>query len=281
MDETERYQDYGFAAEFYDQVEPYKNRADVAFFVNTAVETGGPVLELGCGTGRVLIPIARAGVDIIGVDLSPSMLAICRKSLANEPEVVQARIQLVQADMRDFALKQQFPLIIIPFRPFQHLTTVADQIQCLRQIYQHLAETGQLILDLFNPSLPMLIADNLGQELGEEPEFVLPDGRKVLRRFKIVARDLFRQINQVEMIYYVHYPDGHSERLVHAFPMRYLFRYEAEHLLARCGFHLEQVYADYEKKPYGAIYPGELVMVARKATKSDIKPLSMAENKNQ
>lgn len=265
MDETGRFQDYGFAAEFYDQVEPYKNRADVAFFVEAAMKSGAPVLELGCGTGRVLIPVARAGIEIFGVDISPCMLQICQKSLLAEPADVQNNARLVQADMRDFALKQQFPLIIIPFRPFQHLTTVADQIRCLRQIHQHLTDTGQLILDLFNPSLPMLMTDNLGQELGDEPEFVMPDGRKVQRRFKIVARDLFRQINQVEMIYYVCHPDGHTERQVHAFPMRYLFRYEAEHLLARCGLHLEQVYADYDRKPYGSIYPGELILVARKS----------------
>ena len=93
----------------------------------------------------------------------------------------------------------------------------------------------------------------------------MPDGRKVIRRHKIVARDVSNQINYVELIYYVTHPDGRKERLVQAFPMRYLFRFEAEHLLARAGFEVEQLYADYDKSPYGSKYPGELIFVAGKS----------------
>jgi hypothetical protein len=121
-----------------------------------------------------------------------------------------------------------------------------------------------LILDLFNPSLIFLTSDNVGQEIGQEPEFSMPDGRRVVRRSKIVARDYFNQVNQVELIYYVTHPDGHQERLVHAFPMRYLFRFEAEHLLARSGFRVDALYAGYDKSPYGSTYPGDLIFVARK-----------------
>jgi hypothetical protein len=123
---------------------------------------------------------------------------------------------------------------------------------------------GRLVLDLFNPWLEALVQDNVGKEIGEEPEFATPDGRRVLRRHKIVARDYTNQINHVELIYYVMHPDGREERLVHAFPMRYLFRFEAEHLLARCGFAVESIYADYDKTPYGSKYPGELIFVAKK-----------------
>ena len=77
-------------------------------------------------------------------------------------------------------------------------------------------------------------------------------------------RDAFNQINYVELIYYVTHPDGREERLVHSFPMRYLFRFEAEHLLVRSGFEVEDVYADFEKNPYGSTYPGELIFVAKK-----------------
>jgi len=98
------YTEYGFTAEFYDHVVPYRERQDVAFFVELAREAGGPVLEVGCGTGRVLIPTARAGFEIVGLDLSPSMLAVCRESLAQEPAEVQARVELVEGDMRDFDL---------------------------------------------------------------------------------------------------------------------------------------------------------------------------------
>ncbi len=264
MDLAGDYEDYAFVADLYDHVVPYRTRPDVEFFVEEARAVGGPVLEVGCGTGRILIPTARAGIDIVGLDLSPHMLRICQQRLLNEPAAVQSRARLIQGDMRNFDLAQTFSLVTLPFRPFQHLTTVADQLACLASIHRHLAEEGRLILDLFNPSLPALVQDNLGQELGDEPEFTTPDGRRVVGRDRVVSRDHTNQVIQIELVYYVTHPDGREERLVHAFPMRYLFRFEAEHLLARSGFAVEAVYADYDKSPYGAKVPGELIFVARK-----------------
>jgi SAM-dependent methyltransferase len=264
MAEASDYKDYAFIADLYDFVVPYRERQDVAFFVEAAQQSGGSVLEVGCGTGRVLIPTARAGIVITGLDLSTHMLAVCRERLQAEPEAVQARVTLVEGDMRDFDLGQTFALATIPFRPFQHLTTVKDQMACLGAIHRHLMPGGILILDLFNPSVESLTRDNLGQELGDEPDFSMPDGRRVSRRNVIVSRDLFEQVIRVELIYYVTHPDGREERLVHAFPMRYLFRFEAEHLLVRCGFTVEALYGSYDKSPYGATYPGELIFIARK-----------------
>jgi SAM-dependent methyltransferase len=262
MSQSGGYNHYDFVAALYDHVVPYRDRPDVAFFVAAAQEAGGSVLEIGCGTGRILIPTARAGVKVVGLDLSAHMLDVCRQRLLGEPDGVQSRVQLVQADMRDFELAQTFHLVTIPFRPFQHLTTVDDQLACLACVHRHLVKGGKLILDLFNPSLDALTSDTVGEEVGEEPEFSMPDGRRVVRRHKVVARDYFNQINHVELIYYVTHPDGRDERLVHAFPMRYLFRFEAEHLLVRSGFEVEAVYADFDKSPYGSKYPGDLIFLA-------------------
>ena len=92
----------------------------------------------------------------------------------------------------------------------------------------------------------------------------MPDGRRVLRRYRVASRDLSRQVLDCELIYYITHEHEGVERQVHSFPMRYLFRYEAEHLLARAGFEVESLYADYEKNPYGTKDPGELIFVARK-----------------
>ena len=258
--------EYASIADLYDYVAPYRDRTDIAFFVDAAVTAGGPVLEVGCGTGRVLIPTARAGVDIVGIDLSAQMLAICRERLRREPVAVQENATLVHADMRRFDLGRRFALATIPFRPFQHLLTVDDQLACLGAIRQHLVDGGVLIFDIFNPSLDALANQPIGQEMDAgEPEFTTPDGRRVTRCFTIVAADRFSQINDIELLYKVTYPDGRQATLVHAFRMRYLFRFEAEHLLARTGFAVEHVYAGYDRNEYGSIYPGELVFVARKA----------------
>jgi ubiquinone/menaquinone biosynthesis C-methylase UbiE len=265
MTKPDNYGEYASIAELYDYIVPYHERADVGFFVEAATQAGGPVLEVGCGTGRVLIPTARAGVEITGLDLSQHMLAVCREHLKTEPEEVRSRIRLVEGDMRQFEIQKSFKLVTLPFRPFQHLTTVEDQLACLDCIRRHLETGGKIILDIFNPSLKSLANQPTGEEMAEEPEFSMPDGRRVVRRHMVAERDLFNQIIHSELVYYITHPDGRKERLVQAFPMRYFFKFEGEHLLARAGFGVEQVYADYDKSPYGSKYPGELIFVARKA----------------
>jgi hypothetical protein len=151
----------------------------------------------------------------------------------------------------------------MPFRPFQHLLTISDQLACLHNIRQHLVPGGTLIFDVFNPSLDFLANRKIGEEIPEGEPFATPDGRKVRRTTRTVKHDRFAQVNSVELIYYVTHQDGREERTVHAFGMRYLWPYEAAHLLVRAGFSVENLYADFEKRPFGSTYPGDLVFVAR------------------
>jgi SAM-dependent methyltransferase len=259
-----------FIAEFYDFVVPYATRPDVRFYVDVAREYGGPVLELGCGTGRVLIPTARAGVDITGLDASERMLAVCRERLLVESPQTQSLARVQFGDMRNFDLGRMFRLVTVPFRAFQHLLVVDEQLGCLGAVVRHLAAEGRLVLDLFNPSIHNLAKLADGAESDEEPPFVLPDGRTVIRRHRILERDLVNQINSGELVYHVTHPDGRRERLVQPFRMRCLFRFEVEHLLARAGFAVEHVFADFDRSPYGAQYPGELIFVARRRLASRI-----------
>jgi hypothetical protein len=184
--------------------------------------------------------------------------------MAREDDGVRSRIQLHQGDMRNFDLGLMFKLVTLPFRPFQHLLTVDDQLSCLTTINRHLEVGGRVILDLFNPSLDYLVNRPAGDLLPEGPSVTMPDGRQLERLFRIVAQDRFTQVNDIELVYDVTESDGRKRRAVHAFRMRYLFRYEAEHLLARCGFVVENLYAGYDRIPYGSVYPGELIFVARK-----------------
>ncbi|MFH0778117.1 MAG: class I SAM-dependent methyltransferase [Candidatus Eisenbacteria bacterium] len=264
MSDTAGY-DESYLAQIYDHVPLHTERGDIPFFVEAARESGGAVLELGCGTGRVLIPTARAGVEIAGLDTSERMLDVCRQRLLEEPSDVRARVQLLRGDMREFGLSRTFSLITTPFRSFQHLLTVEEQMSCLRCVGRHLSGGGRLILDVFNPSLEMLVSTEVGKEVESEPKFELPDGRRVVRRHRIDARDHLNQTSHCELIYYVNHLDGRQERLVHSFHMRYLYRFEAEHLLERCGFRVEQLFADFDRSAFGSKYPGELIFVARKA----------------
>ena len=265
MPPTGAMDEYGLIAELYDHVGLYRDRPDLEFYLDAAREAGSPVLEIGCGTGRVLIPTARAGIEIAGLDLSPSMLGVCRQRLLAEPDPVRARVELVEGDMRRFDLRRSFNLVTIPFRPFQHLVSVEDQLACLDSIRRHLVPGGTLILDLFNPSLEALVRPP-GVEAEDTPETLLPDGRRLSRSFRIVSQDRAAQANQVELIYQVTHPGGRTERLVHGFTMRYLFRYEAEHLLVRAGFEIAALYGGYDRSRFGVTYPGELIFVARKGS---------------
>jgi SAM-dependent methyltransferase len=254
-------------ATFYDHLDVYVNRSDVDFFVSEAVAARGPVLELGCGTGRVLLSCARAGATVWGLDASEAMLDRCRRKLASENDDVRNRVVLQRGDMRDFRFDVPFQLVTIPFRPFQHLNSVAEQLACLASIHRALGDGGRLILDVFNPSLTGLVDETRLLEQSSGAPFTLPDGRVVERTERVTGRDYAKQIVFVDLIFSVTHPDGRRERLVQSIQMRYLFRYEVEHLLVRSGFEIVAAYCDYKRTPLDAGPAQELVFVARKAAR--------------
>ena len=255
-----------FLPEYYDELPFYNKRGDAEFYLDAARRQGGPVLELGCGAGRVLLPIARAGISITGLDLSDQMLARLRWKLAKETKEVRGLVELIHGDMTSFDLGRTFPLITIPFRPFQHLINVEDQIACLRAVARHLAPGGQLILDFFQTDPRRMHDPSFLQESSVLPEIQMPDGRRVTASDRTVAFHHAEQFNDVEMIYSVRHPDGRTERLVHAFPIRYFFRYEVEHLLARCGLRVVALHGDFSGGPLTDASP-EMIFVAEKARK--------------
>jgi SAM-dependent methyltransferase len=257
------YNDLPFVAQFYDPVYDSLERRDVQFYVDCAVKSGGPVLELGCGTGRVLIPTAQAGCKITGLDVSLYMLDRCREKLAAQPQDVRSRVRLVQADMTAFDTGEKYALITIPFRPFQHLITVPEQKACLTCVQKHLAPGGRLVFDVYYPYLPALVDPKYLMEMQVDPEITLDDGRILRRTSRIAAFHRAEQYNDVELIHYVKYPDGRQERLLHAFKMRYFYRFEMEHLLALAGFEVVEFFGNFDRSPFTAESP-EMIFVAGK-----------------
>ena len=207
-------------AELYDHTPIYAARADVAFYVDCARQANGKTLELGCGTGRILIPTAAAGCEIVGLDASGFMLARCRTKLERQPTEVQKRSRLVQANMTDFNLDESFNLITIPFRGFQHLLRTEEQLSCLGTAHRHLARGGRLILDAFHPNPRYLHDPEYLEEREEFGETPLPDGRRFRRAWRIAAYRRAEQINEIEFIYYLTHADGSKERIVEPFPLR-------------------------------------------------------------
>ncbi len=236
-------------AEYYDASYVVRQRSDLDFYTGCTARYGDPVLELGCGTGRVLLRLAQAGYRVTGIDLSERMLSRCREKLPDLPGEVRDRVRLVAGDMTAFDLKETFPLVIVPFRPFQHLLRTEDQLACLARVKRHLAPAGRLVFDLFQTD-PRRMHDPCFLEEHPVPgEVTLPDGRKV--RMAERTREYHRaiQCNDVELVYDVSFPDGRSERVVNPFRIRYFFRYEVEHLLARAGFRVAELFGDFSRGP--------------------------------
>ena len=243
----------------YDSVPLYAARQDVGFYLDEAKAAGGSVLEVGCGTGRILLPIARAGSRITGIDGSKHMLERCRAKLAVEPAAVQSRVKLAQHDMRDFNLGEKFALIIAPFRVVQHLTTIDDQLRFLATVARHLAPQGRLSFDVFNPRFDLLVGAD-GVEREDTPEQRLPDGRTFRRTYRVARVRWMDQVSEAELIYYV---DG--TRYVQAFEMRWYLAAELRNLLARAGFRVREMYGDFARGPLVDGCP-ELVVTAEFAS---------------
>jgi len=254
----------GFIADYYDSSPMVAGRTqDVAFYCAAAKQYGEPVLELGCGTGRVTTAIALAGYRIVGLDMSEKMLERAEEKRIALSKETQERIRFVHGDMTRFDLREQFRCTVIPFRPFQHLLEVQQQMGCLQCARKHLARDGRLIVDFFQTDQERMHDAKFLNE-SKLIEYDLTDGRHVALSERVAAFHRGVQLNDVEMIFQVTHSGGKQERLVMAWTLRYFFRYEVEHLLVRCGFRVEAVYGNFEGSALNDDSP-EMIFVARVA----------------
>jgi SAM-dependent methyltransferase len=230
---------------------------DIPFYLDCAKQCGGEVLELGCGTGRVLLPIARAGIDITGLDASEEMLDIARKKI---DDTIRKKVTLLRGDMKDFILSKHFSMIFIAFRTFQCLLTKQEQISCLECIWRHLTDNGTLIIDLFAPRHDLLAQVHRSLDLGE---FYDEENDVYVVRRAEDKYDLAEQTLHEDRFYEWTDKNGEFHSRQWSFELSYLFRYEAELLLQKCGFRVEEVYGDFDQTPYN-YYSGEQIFVVRK-----------------
>ena len=219
-------------------------REDIPFWVALARAAGGPVLEVGCGTGRVTLPLLQAGVDADGLDLLPAML----DELRRKASALGLTPRVHEADMRDFTLPRRYALIVIPFRAFLHNLTTADQIATLRACRQHLEARGRLVVDLFYPSFARLTEPDGEWRL--EREFPHPESG---RPMSVVSRRTSDRVNQtmwVEMELREHDERGavvtaHPE----SFALRWIWKPEMELLLQVAGFARREVAGGFDGRP--------------------------------
>ncbi len=234
----------GFFAEFYDILQPTVH--DAPAYIKFAKEFGDPILELGCGTGRLLIPIAKNGFKITGIDSSGEMLAICRSKLEQEEKETQNRATLVKADMRDFNLGEKFKLIFTACNTIFHLLEAEDLRKALRCVHKHLAEDGVFIIDISAPNIPFMVETNNKEFVSE---YTHPEtGRKIINRFKAVY-DFLNQIETDEIVL-EEYENGKITRQATAkVTLTYFFPRELRTILQSCGFEVFKEYGSLNGEP--------------------------------
>ena len=237
----------------------FRFEADIPFYSGLLGQRGerGSVLELGCGTGRLTVPLAEAGFEVVGIDTSAPMLERAAAKLAAADARVRERVELVRGDITTFELRRLFDLVVVPAKTFFYLTTSEAQHAAVDRMRGHLARSGTLVLDLLNPTL---------EWMARRPGSVVQDvagtdgAAAVLRTETTVATDLSRQLRTTRSVYEVIARDGSVRKQVVEWQLRYAHRYEVEHLLARHGLEVIDVLGDYEGGEFRADSPVMLVL---------------------
>jgi ubiquinone/menaquinone biosynthesis C-methylase UbiE len=245
--------------EYYDWISTGLD-GDIAYYVGLAEKSGGPVLELGCGTGLCSLAIARAGIEVTGLDLSPAMLDRARKK-ADEMGL-SGRIRWVEGDMSRFDLGERFPLIIIPYRSFLHLMTVKEQLAALAAVRRHLEEDGLFAFNVFVPKVSDLVEQD--RRMTYRGSFPVPGCDHSVDVYDWTEFDHFLQ--RARVVRHLERFDGEGrslERRRTVFWFRYIYPAELFHLLRLAGFQVVRRYGDFRGRPFDR-QSSELIVEAKK-----------------
>lgn len=256
----------GLDAELYDIDYSDYDTGDKQYYVEEAVKCGKPMLELACGTGRITIPTAIAGIEVVGIDISEDMLAIARRKVAElDPEIAE-RITLLQGDMRSFQLNRKFDLITIPFRAFICLTTVEDQKSTLINVRNHLNPGGKLILNFFDPDLREVLdhSERFRNVQKLMNRFTHPTTGNAVKEWSTWDYNITEQTIE-ELRNFVEFgpDDSILKSTFFSFKLRYIFRWEMHHLFELCGFKVLELYGDFKRGLFRA--GGEQIWVVTPA----------------
>ncbi|MEZ4661597.1 MAG: class I SAM-dependent methyltransferase [Caldilineaceae bacterium] len=220
---------------------------DLPLVMALAREVEGPLLELGCGTGRALAPLAAAGHRVTGIDVSPALLDVARQKLKRGGHA--ANVTLHEADMRDFDLPHKdFGFAFCMSNTFMHCASQDEQLNVLQAAYDHLRPGGLLLIDLFNPDVARLVQVDGLTELADM--WVDPETGAQCTKWSVRSLNLAEQLQETLFIYEEIFADGRVQKTLCPFTLRYLWLGEGTLMLEMAGFELLEVWGDFEQNPY-------------------------------
>ena len=235
--------------------------ADIPFYVEEARRSQGATLEVACGTGRLSIPIALAGVEIVGLDISPSMLAHAR----TKSEAASAKIEFVEGDCRTFELGRKFSLIFMAFNSMQHMHDYASQAALFASVRKHLAEGGRFIFDVFNPKVEILA--RASGERRVEREYEDPDGKGRMAFEYSATYDDAAQVSDIQCYFVRRGPTGEElEIRCEEMHLRSFFPQELDLLVRSQGFEMVEKFGNFERKPFASGDPKQVVVCKSSGT---------------
>ena len=220
---------------------------DIACLMNFVISTGDPVLELGAGTGRLVVPIAEAGYRVTGIDTSASMLATARERV--DAAGVSDLVTLEELGMEEASSASggPFGVVIASLNSLLHLESASAQRVALKQAFAALDPRGQLLIDVMNPTPATLTA--LEHQFILEGAWSQDDG-SIVQKFSSRRVSAAEQLIETQLWYDITAPDGSLRRIPTSFTMRYLHRSELELMLEIAGFASWECYGSYELDPY-------------------------------
>jgi SAM-dependent methyltransferase len=236
--------EYELIAPFYD-IEHAHFSEDLDLYRNFAELCGGKILELACGSGRVLLPLAQEGYEVTGIDTSAAMLAIARTQI--EAAGVSARCTLEQQNIITLHLEQKFRLAFIALGSFAHIITRKEQVEALKAIHAHLSPGGTFIIDISNADARYL--EELGGHMLHQATWQRDDGT-LLTHFVSPATATDRHLLELTHFYDEHRQGGAIHRTTVTTHLYLFERNELELLLERAGFGIKDIYGDYDLSPY-------------------------------
>jgi len=240
-----------YQGDLYDIFTPPSFRGDVEWYRRQARECGGPVLELGAGTGRVTLALARDGIDVHALDSEPEMLRSLRRKLDGESPEVRARVTIVEGDMRTFELAERFALVLAPFRVLLHNLTEAEHLACFGRVREHLRPEGRFAFNVFHPSLEFM-AHHAGPLAGVwrlTGTVDLEDGSCVTRSEANRYDTVQRRIHGVHR-YDEYAASGTLTRTsLLRLELSYLYPSDIRRLLGDAGFRSVQIVGDFDGRP--------------------------------